>query len=148
MKSGVYFVGTTNYPERIDPAFINRPGRFDRMFEIDNPSEPVRREYFDNSNIENILSMYTKTLPSSDNKNLSIVDLFVKYSEDLSMASLKELMVSTAYMLVSNNSTIEECLEKVSSNLKNDKNTHVEEFNKYHDSRRKIPTRRYDDYED
>ena len=37
--SGIYFIATTNYPERIDPAFMNRAGRFDKSFKIDNPSD-------------------------------------------------------------------------------------------------------------
>src|SRR5699024_5277874 len=27
-KEGIFLIGTTNYPERIDPALINRAGRF------------------------------------------------------------------------------------------------------------------------
>ncbi|WP_052360575.1 ATP-binding protein [Oceanobacillus manasiensis] len=33
-KEGIFLIGTTNYPEKIDPALINRAGRFDRAYEI------------------------------------------------------------------------------------------------------------------
>ena len=33
-KEGIFLIGTTNYPEKIDPALINRAGRFDRTYEI------------------------------------------------------------------------------------------------------------------
>ncbi len=37
-REGVVVVGATNFPERLDPA-IRRPGRLDRMVEIDLPDE-------------------------------------------------------------------------------------------------------------
>lgn len=113
MKSGVYFIGTSNYPERIDPAFVNRSGRFDRSYEIPNPNENVRKAFFRSCKISDILKDYKVHSTNSENTNLSITELFVKYSEGLSMANLKELMVSTQYMLIlDKNKSIEECLEK------------------------------------
>ncbi|MCZ8523146.1 AAA family ATPase [Paenibacillus caseinilyticus] len=44
-KEGVFLIGTTNYPERIDPALINRAGRFDRAYEIKLPDEAQRLHY-------------------------------------------------------------------------------------------------------
>jgi SpoVK/Ycf46/Vps4 family AAA+-type ATPase len=29
-KEGIFLIGTTNYPEKIDPGLMNRGGRFDR----------------------------------------------------------------------------------------------------------------------
>ena len=132
MKSGIYFIGTTNYPERIDPAFVNRSGRFDRMFEIGNPEELVRMEFFKNSNIEEILSEYKTYKSNSTYTGLSVVGLFVKYSEGLSMANLKELMISTKYMLISDDSkSVEECLESVANTLKTNKEEHTQSHNAY-----------------
>lgn len=152
VKSGVYFIGTTNYPEKIDPAFVNRSGRFDRMFEVGNPAAEVRRQFFENANIEEILSGHTKCSKDSENKKLSIVDLFIKYSDDLSMADLKELMVSTKYMLITHRDrTIEDCLSKVYDTLKTIKSSHTESFNSYNSTRIPSPMpisrRRYDDFE-
>ncbi|MFK4996941.1 ATP-binding protein [Bacillus sp. N9] len=44
-KEGIFLIGTTNYPERIDPALINRAGRFDRAYEIKKPTEKLRMQY-------------------------------------------------------------------------------------------------------
>jgi SpoVK/Ycf46/Vps4 family AAA+-type ATPase len=44
-KEGILLIGTTNYPEKIDKALINRAGRFDRTFEIKLPNEELRSEY-------------------------------------------------------------------------------------------------------
>lgn len=99
VKSGIYFIGTTNYPERIDPAFMNRSGRFDRSYNIGNPDANVRQEYFKSKNIDKLLSEFTVHQPKSKDKKLSIIELFTKHSDDLSMANLKEFMIMTQYML-------------------------------------------------
>jgi len=45
-KEGIFLIGTTNYPEKIDPGLMNRAGRFDRAYEINLPNEDLRLEYF------------------------------------------------------------------------------------------------------
>lgn len=42
---GVVNVATTNYPERLDKRFVDRPGRFDRIAECPMPSAEARRAY-------------------------------------------------------------------------------------------------------
>lgn len=44
-KEGIFLIGTTNYPEKIDPALINRSGRFDRAYEIKLPTKELRVGY-------------------------------------------------------------------------------------------------------
>jgi AAA+ superfamily predicted ATPase len=44
-KEGIFLIGTTNYPEKIDPALINRSGRFDRAYEVKLPDEDMRAQY-------------------------------------------------------------------------------------------------------
>ncbi|MFC4599936.1 AAA family ATPase [Cohnella hongkongensis] len=44
-KEGIYLIGTTNYPEKIDPALMNRAGRFDRAYEVKSPDEAMRLAY-------------------------------------------------------------------------------------------------------
>jgi len=43
--SGLLLVGTSNHPDRLDPAIANRPGRFDVVMEIPPPSKAQRRAY-------------------------------------------------------------------------------------------------------
>lgn len=40
-------VATTNYPERLDPRFTDRPGRFDRITLVGMPETPARAAYFE-----------------------------------------------------------------------------------------------------
>jgi SpoVK/Ycf46/Vps4 family AAA+-type ATPase len=135
MKSGIYFIGTTNYPERIDGAFVNRSGRFDRMYKIPNPNETIRRAFFRSCKIGDILEGYKVHKDNSENNELSIVDLFVKYSDDLSMANLKELMISTQYMLISNrDKSIEEALESNYNTLKTIKTEHDNSHDEYEEN--------------
>lgn len=42
----VVYVATTNYPERLDRRFVDRPSRFDTIRYIGMPSAPARRAYF------------------------------------------------------------------------------------------------------
>ncbi|GGF82205.1 putative ATPase YjoB [Paenibacillus albidus] len=44
-KEGIFLIGTTNYPDKIDPGLMNRAGRFDRAYEIRMPDEALRLEY-------------------------------------------------------------------------------------------------------
>ncbi len=44
-KEGIFLIGTTNYPEKIDPGLMNRAGRFDRAYEVKMPDEALRLNY-------------------------------------------------------------------------------------------------------
>jgi len=140
IQSGVYFIGTTNYPEHIDPAFMNRSGRFDRTYKIDNPSENIRRAFFQNRNIGELLSEYKVYKDDSgSDTNKGVIELFVKYSNNLPMGSLKEIMTGTKYLLACNNDlTIEEAVETTSIILTKSKNEHVKSFNTYKDNMRNL----------
>ena len=136
VKSGIFFIGTTNYPDKIDPAFMNRSGRFDRTYKIDNPSELTRRYYFESRKIGDILAEYktfkNDNIPDSDD---GVVELFVKYSEGFPMASLKELMTTVRYILAGNQElTIEEALEKAREVLISSREEHLKMFKNRSDS--------------
>lgn len=45
-NNGLLVLATTNHPERIDPAIINRPSRFDRKYVFELPSETERLAFF------------------------------------------------------------------------------------------------------
>lgn len=42
---GVVVLATTNHPEHIDPALLNRPSRFDRVWVIENPDRECRQMF-------------------------------------------------------------------------------------------------------
>lgn len=82
-RHGIFVIGTTNYPERIDPALINRAGRFDRAYEIKNPKKELRTEYLKTLDIRSLL-------------NEEVVEHISKLSKGLSMSQLSELYMSIA----------------------------------------------------
>lgn len=79
----VIFVATTNYPERLDARFINRPSRFDIVKKIGMPSADARRMY---------LSLKNPRLVEENNK--SELETWVTMTKGFSIAHLKEVITS------------------------------------------------------
>jgi energy-coupling factor transporter ATP-binding protein EcfA2 len=77
--SGVVNVATTNYPERLDPRFVDRPGRFDRITECPMPGADARRAYL------------AAKAPEADATRR---EKWVKATEGLSLGHLRELIVA------------------------------------------------------
>ena len=82
-KEGIFLIGTTNYPERIDPALINRAGRFDRAYEIKVPSEALRLRYLEMKKMDSFFD--GGTLPA-----------IAKKTQQFSVAQLNELYTAAA----------------------------------------------------
>ncbi|MBO1004654.1 AAA family ATPase [Pseudogracilibacillus auburnensis] len=82
-KDGIFLIGTTNYPERIDPALINRAGRFDRAYEIKQPDEKLRRNYLLKKQVNQFVAA-------------EVVDEIATKTKNLSIAQLNELYMSMA----------------------------------------------------
>jgi energy-coupling factor transporter ATP-binding protein EcfA2 len=78
--AGVVNVATTNYPERLDPRFVDRPGRFDRVTFVDMPQAEAREAYI------------KAKAPDLDEVTRA---RWVKETEGLSIAHLRELIVAT-----------------------------------------------------
>jgi AAA+ superfamily predicted ATPase len=76
----VVFLATTNYIEVLAPRIANRPSRFDKRFKIGHPTAPARGEYL------------RSLVPEGVRVD---VDRMVKDTEGMSLAHLKELLVST-----------------------------------------------------
>jgi ATPase family associated with various cellular activities (AAA) len=76
--SNIVFVATTNYPERLDRRFVDRPSRFDLIKQIGMPTPEARRSYL------------TTKEPSLSAAEL---DDWVARSEGFSIAHLRELIV-------------------------------------------------------
>lgn len=86
----VVFVATTNYPERLDKRFINRPSRFDIVKKIGMPNKEARRLY-----------LTTKCVRLNAPETRDELDKWVRLSEGFSIAHLKELIVSVEVFEVS-----------------------------------------------
>lgn len=77
--TGVVFVATTNYPEKLEDRIQNRPSRFDRKVLIPLPSAANRRAY-----LESLLA---------EGDSIDI-DAWVRKTDGFSFAHLKELFIS------------------------------------------------------
>ncbi|TBL80897.1 ATP-binding protein [Paenibacillus thalictri] len=55
-REGIFLIGTTNYPEKIDPALMNRAGRFDRAYEIKLPDAELRFTYLRQTGLGKLLT--------------------------------------------------------------------------------------------
>lgn len=77
--SGVVNVATTNYPERLDKRFVDRPGRFDRITECPMPSDEARRAYL------------AAKAPEIDEVRR---EKWVRATDGLSLGHLRELIVA------------------------------------------------------
>lgn len=78
--SNVVNVATTNYPERLDKRFVDRPGRFDRVTFVDFPQAEARAAYFE------------AKAPEVDELTRA---RWVRETEGWSIAHLRELIVAT-----------------------------------------------------
>lgn len=76
----VVFVATTNYPERLDARFKNRPSRFDIVKKIGMPNADARKLY--------ITTKVTRLAGSDE------LEQWVKLTDKFSIAHIKELIVS------------------------------------------------------
>ncbi|MFD2044178.1 ATP-binding protein [Ornithinibacillus salinisoli] len=107
-KEGIFLIGTTNYPEKIDPALINRAGRFDRAYEIKQPDDLLRRNYLHKKGIAKFIDEQT-------------LNQLIEKTNGLSIAQLNELYMSIALQWHYDQ---EVTIEKIITDLqKNNKNT-------------------------
>ena len=91
-NAGVVTIATTNYPQYLDSALADRPGRFDLRLDFGIPDEEQR------------LHILKKYLEDVEHKGLDLKSISKK-TEGLPGAYLRE-MVMTAYMIAFEESTI------------------------------------------
>lgn len=89
-NTGVIVLATTNYPERLDPAIIDRPSRFDRKYHFDLPQAAERLRY-----------LQTKL---HDDAKLTAAgcEQVAAATEGFSFAYLKELVLSSLVEWIDN----------------------------------------------
>lgn len=86
VNTGVVVLATTNHPEKLDTAILDRPSRFDRKYYFDLPAEAERLAYTQQWNRE-----LQAELRLSDNAARCVVD----ETPGFSFAYLKELFVAS-----------------------------------------------------
>jgi hypothetical protein len=96
----VVYIATTNYPEKLEDRVTNRPSRFDRRYKVELPDDEMRKAYF------------LHKIPLTDIENIDI-DKWVKDTKSMSLAHLRELVISTIVL----GNTYQETIDKL-NNLK------------------------------
>jgi hypothetical protein len=98
-NTGLVVLATTNHADRLDPAILNRPSRFDRKYYFDLPSAVERRAYIDAWNNPRLAIGQTGWPGGQLQAELRISDRaaaeVVQKTENFSFAYLKELFVSS-----------------------------------------------------
>jgi hypothetical protein len=88
---GIMTVATTNHPERLDPAILVRPSRFDRKYTFRLPEFPEREKYLRlrNESLEHVLQLNDQELED-----------LAALTDEFSFAYLKELFLSAIMVWV------------------------------------------------
>jgi len=104
---GILSIATTNHPERLDPAILERPSRFDRKYHFELPQSAERLSYLKlwNGKLEKELRCAPKSLTK-------VADA----TEGFSYAYLKELVLSSmmAWMRAPGQRKMDEVMLEVS----------------------------------
>jgi len=85
-NTGVVVLATTNHPERLDAAILNRPSRFDRKYYFNLPAAAERSAY---------ICVWNKQLQPELCVSEEAAAQVVQQTDGFSFAYLKELFVSS-----------------------------------------------------
>jgi AAA+ superfamily predicted ATPase len=83
---GIVTLATTNHPERLDPAILERPSRFDRKYPFGLPEQTERRAY---------ISLWNEALKPALRLSEEEMEKITSETDGFSFAYLKELFVSS-----------------------------------------------------
>ncbi len=84
-NGGILTLATTNHPERLDPAIVHRPSRFDRTYRFDLPAYAERHAY---------IGRWNASLQPEMRLSGATVTRLAEATDDFSFAYLKELFLS------------------------------------------------------
>jgi len=91
-NTGILTLATTNHPERLDPAIVDRPSRFDRKYPFDLPAVEERRAY---------IAQWNRSLRPALRLSDAAVTAIAERTDDFSFAYLKELFISSMMRWIS-----------------------------------------------
>jgi SpoVK/Ycf46/Vps4 family AAA+-type ATPase len=91
-NSGIVVLATTNHPEKLDTAILERPSRFDRKYYFDLPAKAERLAY---------LEKWNQDLQPDMRMTEAGAEAVVVATEGFSFAYLKELLVSSMIQWIS-----------------------------------------------
>jgi hypothetical protein len=84
-NDGIVVIASTNHPEKLDPAILDRPSRFDRKYRFDLPALPERLAYVEHWN-----RALQPEMRLTDSEAMAIAECADRFS----FAYLKELFLS------------------------------------------------------
>ena len=84
-NTGIVTLATANYPERLDPAILDRPSRFDRKYHFGLPELQERKNY---------IALWSGTLQEEMRLSPEEVESLADMTDEFSFAYLKELFLS------------------------------------------------------
>jgi SpoVK/Ycf46/Vps4 family AAA+-type ATPase len=92
LNTGVVVLATTNHPERLDPAILDRPSRFDRKYYFELPANEERLAYATawNNNLRPEMQLCEEVMAE-----------VVAQTEGFSFAYMKELFLSSMMLWMS-----------------------------------------------
>ncbi|MBL9022611.1 MAG: ATP-binding protein [Myxococcales bacterium] len=108
-NTGVVVLATTNYPERIDPAIIDRPSRFDRKYLFDLPSADERSTY---------LERWSAAVDPAMRLSEEAIRDLAKATHGFSFAYLKELTMSATMAWIRDKGDMTRVMRQVLSLMK------------------------------
>ena len=85
-NTGVVVLATTNHPERLDPAILDRPSRFDRKYFFDLPAPAERFQY---------VRAWNDSLEPELKLSDAVVAQVIQQTEGFSFAYMKEMFLSS-----------------------------------------------------
>lgn len=85
-NTGIVILATTNHPEKIDPAILNRPSRFDRKYYFELPAINERFAY---------ITLWNNKLKEAMRLGDADITKIAEITEGFSFAYLKELFLSS-----------------------------------------------------
>jgi hypothetical protein len=103
LNRGILTLATTNHPERLDPAILDRPSRFDRKYPFEVPELPERLAY---------LALWNAALKPALRLSEEGIGVIADQTEGFSFAYLKELGLSgmMAWIAEPEHSTMDEIM--------------------------------------
>lgn len=101
-NTGVVVIATTNHPEKLDTAILDRPSRFDRKYYFQLPAENERQRYVQSWNNQLQAELRVSEIVSA---------ALVRETEGFSFAYLKELFVASLSQWVGRHGS--ESMEKI-----------------------------------
>ncbi|MEM9264121.1 MAG: ATP-binding protein [Cyanobacteria bacterium P01_F01_bin.13] len=127
LNDGVLMIASTNHPERLDIAILERPSRFDRKYHFNAPELADRLAY---------LQLWNQKLKPEMQLSAEDIDGIATSSDKFSYAYLKELLLSASMVWVQTRTPgtmaqiMTEQLEKLKTQMQSQASTDQVEQNK------------------